>query len=57
MNDLLCVNGEEDDEAWSDDDSDSSIKPRDIALEKRGPVREFEYDFKSPIDNQEYVGS
>jgi hypothetical protein len=54
--DLLCINGEDDDEVWSEDDYDNPIERRGFALEKRGGVRPFDYKFTSPIDNLKYSG-
>jgi hypothetical protein len=55
--DLLCINGEDDDEVWAESDPGSSIAPRGVALEKRGSVRKFKYEFTSPIDNRKYAGT
>ncbi|KAM0689192.1 hypothetical protein Q7P36_011269 [Cladosporium allicinum] len=54
--DLLCINGEDDDEVWSEDGSDNPIERRGFALEKRGGVRKFPYEFIRPLDNVEYSG-
>lgn len=58
IDDMLCINGVDDESTWSGDDDDiDSIQSRDLTLEKRSGVRPFNWKFTSPIDNQEHSGS